>query len=337
MNLDCVIIGAGLTGLTAARKLADNNKRVMVVDEKPVIGGLCRESYYKNTRYSVYGPHMFHTNSKEVWDFLSRFTEWNYDVKDYVKSYDLGKLWTIPIDRDEIGNTQYYEKSMEERLYKNYTHKMWGDKYGPVMMENSLKRITTQPRWPHDHRYFTDKYQAIPDQGYNRLFTGMVNTNYIQLALGGRVKVDDFMGVPIIYTGRLDHLLEKDILPFRYMDFVFQVSNDFPWSDIHSVINFPYDYDFIRAHSSKRLYKQDVTKDIIVYEYPNDSIGTACYPVVCKETTDLFTEILKEVNESYPNIIPAGRLGKFRYLNMDQAVMSGLDAAELVLKGLDND
>lgn len=334
MNLDCVIIGAGLTGLTAARKLADNKKNVLVIEKHNTIGGLCKEDYYKNTRYSVYGPHLFHTNDQEVWDFLSRFTEWDYDMNNHVKAYDLGKLWTIPIDRDEIGNKQYYEKSMEERLYKNYTYKMWGEKYGPIMMENSLKRITHRKRWPHDHRYFTDKYQAIPDQGYNKIFNMMSNSKYIQIALNSKAKIEDFMGVPIIYTGRLDYLLEKDILPYRYIDFTFQVNGNFHWSDQQSVINFPHDYDFIRAHSSKRLYKQDVTHDIIVYERPNDDTGIDCYPVVYNESLNLFGRIWREVKEKYPNIVPAGRNGKFMHLDMDQAVRDGLDTAELVLKGL---
>ena len=116
------------------------------------------------------------------------------------------------------------------------------------------------------------------------------------------------------------------------MGFHYELDGKFSWSDKYGVINFPQDYDFIRAHSSKILHQQNTEHDVIVYEYPNGGIGPECYPIVFADSTNLYNVIASKVRDTWPNIIPAGRAGKFQHMDMGQAVRDGLNAAEGVMK-----
>jgi UDP-galactopyranose mutase len=332
MIYDCIVVGSGICGLTAARKLADAGKKILVAEQSTQIGGLCKESYFRGTRFSLFGPHIFHTDDDEVWKFLSRFTDWTlFNSLYYVKSYCKGKLWTIPIDYNELGeHSEWQELLLKSYLYEDYNRKMWGDHVDEIAI-NSLKRLNMSS--PLDKRYFKDKYQAFPTSGYNVMFSNMVDIATMSVMTGAVFKMDECCDdTPIIYTGRIDKLIEINSLPFMTMGFELKVDGDFPWSDKWGCINFPQDYDFIRVHSSKVLYQQDTKYDVVVYEYPRLS-GPECYPLRYKETSITYDFVVKELKEKYPNVIPAGRAGKFEYMNMDQAVRDGLDAANKVLKG----
>lgn len=334
MTYDCVVVGAGICGLSAARKLADNSKKVLVIERTNRIGGLCKEGHWKGTRFCIFGPHIFHTDYEEVWYFLSQFTAWTYfDSSVYVKSFDCGKLWTIPIDYKEIPSPDLNEYIVIDRLYNNYNRKMWG-KYYDQVGDYSLKRLNLNPSYSWDHRYFKDKYQAFPSNGYDGMFMKMSDHPNITIVLNGEFKIDKLdKSIPVIYTGRIDKLLDSKLweLPFRTMSFEIVLNGEFPWSDKYGVINFPNDFDFIRAHSSKVLYKQETKEDVVVYEYPGGG-NTDCYPVVYPDSSEMYLNILNSVKRKYPNVIPAGRAGKFEYMNMDQACLNGLYIAEKVLK-----
>jgi len=333
MIYDCIIVGAGLTGLTAARCLADKGKKVLVIEQTNRIGGLCKEGHFKGTRFSIYGAHLFHTDNKEVWDFLSRFTDWTFYTH-FVKSYCKGKLWSVPIDYNELGkHSEWHELLLKEYLYNDYNKKMWGNYYDEIQ-GHSIKRLNTHP---FDHRYFSSKYQAFPASGYDEMFMRMIDNKNIAIHLNSTLDifteplVFDWARSPVIYTGRIDHLLDRSDLPFMTMGFETVLNGDFPWSDEYGVVNFPQDFDFIRAHSSKILYKQDTKNDVVVYDYPRRN-GPECYPLIYNDSVRLWQDIDIEVNKKYPNIIPAGRAGLFKHLDMDQAVESGLKAANIVLE-----
>ena len=330
MSYNAYVVGAGICGLTAARKLAEAGKRVLVIERSNQIGGLCKEGHYRGTRFSIFGPHIFHTDDEEVWKFLSKFTEWTYfNSAVYVKSFCKGRLWSIPIDNSEV-TSEFHELLLKSYLYDDYNRKMWGD-HVELVASNSLKRLNYSS--PLDHRYFKDKYQAFPTHGYNQMFSNMTDIKTMSVLTGTAFKKDDCdPDTPIIYTGRIDKLVWRNDLPFMSMGFEGKVDGDFPWSDKYGVITFPQDYDFIRSHSSKILYQQDTKHDIVGYEYPRRS-GPECYPLRYKESIALYEEIEKKLKEIYPNVIPAGRAGEFKYYNMDESVRSGLDAANKVLKG----
>jgi UDP-galactopyranose mutase len=140
----------------------------------------------------------------------------------------------------------------------------------------------------------------------------------------------DWITKPVIYTGRIDKIVGRNDLPFMTMGFETVLNGAFPWSNEYPVINFPQDFDFIRAHSSKLLYQQNTKTDVVVYEYPRRT-GPECYPLVYSDSVRLWQDILVEVDKKYPNIIPAGRAGNFEYMNMDQAVKSGIYTAMSIL------
>ena len=332
MKYDCIVIGAGICGLSAARRLAEYGKKVLVVEQSNQIGGLCREGHWKGTRFSIFGPHIFHTDDEEVWQFLSKFTDWTpFNSLYYVKSFCKGKLWSIPINYDELGDhAEYNELLLKEYLYVDYNKKMWGNDVDKVA-NNALTRLNYSS--PLDKRYFKDKYQTFPKNGYNEMFLKMTEIKTMQIVLNTTFDPDDYeKGIPIIYTGRIDRLLGRSDLPFMTMGFQIVLNGAFPWSDKYGVINFPQDFDWIRAHSSKILYQQDTKEDVVIYEHPRGS-GPECYPLVDNDSIRLWQDIDMEVYKNYPNIIAAGRAGKFEYMNMDKAVRSGLDAADKVLKG----
>lgn len=330
MKFDTIVVGAGLTGLTAARYLADKGKKVLVFEQTNRIGGLCKEGHFKGTRFSIYGPHIFHTSNKGVWDFLSRFTDWTYfNSNKYVKSFCKGKLWSIPIDYDEVGNKEWDRATMVSALYHDYTAKMWGSYYEEVK-GYSIKRLNTNS--PLDKRYFKDTYQAFPANGYDEMFYKMIDNKNISITLNSNFDINYVdRATPVIYTGRIDHLIGRNDLPFMQMGFQIVLNGAFPWSDTYGVINFPQDFDFIRAHSSKILYQQNTENDVVVYEYPRRT-GPECYPIYYEDSNILWNEIYVVVKKKYPNVYPAGRAGMFQYMDMGEAVMSGIDTAHIILE-----
>jgi UDP-galactopyranose mutase len=214
---------------------------------------------------------------------------------------------------------------------------MWGE-YSEYVSNNSLRRLNISS--PLDKRYFKDKYQAFPANGYDEMFQKMIDNKNITVLLNGNMNDEDtkwihkvYSDTPIIYTGRIDKILGRNDLPFMTMGFETVLNGAFPWSDKYGVINFPQDFDFIRAHSSKILYRQDTKNDVVVYEYPRRT-GPECYPIRYGDligSIAIYKDIVKKVENKYPNIIPAGRAGKFEYMNMDMAVLDGLNCASLTL------
>jgi len=334
MKYDCIVVGAGICGLSAANYLATRGKLVLVIEKSNQIGGLCKEGYYKNTRFSMFGAHIFHTNDPEVWYFLSLFTDWEFYTHE-VKSFCNGRLWSIPIDYNEIGDkAEWKQLLLEDLLYTEYSKKMWGGYYDDIK-DDAIGRVKSKIRY-FDNRYFKDKFQGIPTHGYNNMFLAMIDSKNIVVKLNESVDINYIdRNTPVIYTGRIDALINQTKLPYMTMGFIPVINGAFPWSDKYGVINFPQDYDFIRAHSSKILYNQDTKDDVIIYDYPRGR-GPICYPIVYNESKKLWREIYAEVHEKYSHVIPAGRFGLFEYMDMDKAVRSGIDAALQVLKIKEN-
>jgi len=329
MKYDFLVVGAGICGLTATSRLAIKGHSVLLVEQLHSIGGLCREEYYKGTRISIFGAHIFHTNDKEVWNFLSNFTDWDYYTH-RVKSFCNGRLWSVPINYAELSKqNDWQEAILKSNLYSDYSKKMWGQYYECMREEIAARLIM---KHPFENRYFPDKYQGVPANGYNHLFQNMIEMKNISVNLNYNFDIEFVdSSTPVIYTGRIDRLLGDTVLPFMSMRFEQEIDGEFPWSNEFGVINFPQDYDFIRAHSSKILYNQTTKHDVIIYEYPGQP-GIECYPIIHDESKKLWKDINQKLYKKHPNVIPAGRAGKFGYYDMDEAVRSGIDAANDAIK-----
>lgn len=363
MHYDYVVVGAGITGITIARVLAEVRGKVLIVDRRNHIGGNCYDEYDEHRiLIHKYGPHILHTNHKEVWDFLSRFTEWiRYQHR--VRIYVDGKLLPFPINLDTINRLYnlnldsnqmgaYLDRvkvdlnaitnsqeaivskvgtDLFEKFFKNYTLKQWGI---PAERLHSSVCERIPVRFNHDDRYFNDRYQGIPIHGYRKLFERMVSYKniYIMLQTDYSEIANDIKYNRLIYTGPIDEYFDYCYgkLGYRSIYFDFRNCRIDSFQDV-AVVNYPNDYDFTRITEYKKLTGQKAESTTISLEYPcND--GDPYYPIPTPGNYQLYKKYLTEAKK-LNNIFFAGRLGTYRYINMDIACLKGIGIAQELLRG----
>ncbi len=355
MKFDMLIVGAGLAGCTVAERMASElDKKVLIVEQRNHIGGNTYD-YYNEDGILVqkYGPHIFHTSSDEVWDYLNRFTLWNDYVHRVIANVN-GKGVYLPISLDTMENLygreftaegmrEYLEQrqvklgeiknsrdvvvsqvgeELYETFFKNYTKKQWGV-YPEQLDAQVTKRLPL--RYNRDTRYFTDRYQGIPADGYTKMFEKMLDHENIQILLNTDyrdikelIKVDK-----VIFTGPIDYYFGymHGKLPYRSLDFKFDTLDMETYQDA-AVVNFPNDHDYTRVTEFKHFYNQKHHKTTICYEYPKDE-GDPYYPIPNQECNEIYLKYLREA-EKEKNTYFVGRLAEYRYLNMDQVVAEAL-------------
>ncbi len=352
---DYMIVGAGFAGAVLAERLAGGlGKRVLVVDKRPHIGGNAYDEVNEDgLLVHPYGPHIFHTASEKVFNYLSRFTEWRAYEHRVLASVD-GKLLPIPINLDTInglygldldaaGMERFLAERAEprgeirtsedivvskvgrelyEKFFKNYTRKQWG--VDPSELDSSVAgRIPV--RLDRDDRYFSDPFQAMPLEGYTRMFERMLANPKITIMLGTdyREIVDEYPHAKMVYTGPIDEFFDFRFgrLPYRSLRFRHE-THDTPHFQPVGVVNYPNDGDFTRITEFKHLTGQEHPKTSIVYEHPQAE-GEPYYPVPRPENARLY-EMYRELAEATPNVYFCGRLANYKYFNMDQVVAQAL-------------
>jgi UDP-galactopyranose mutase len=352
---DYLIVGAGFAGATIAERLATHaGKRVLVCDKRPHIGGnaydFCDEH---GILIHKYGPHIFHTNSAEVFGYLSRFTQWR-PYQHRVRASVDGQLVPIPINLDTINQlygTQFTSMELEqyfasvaepraaiktsedvivnrvgrelyEKFFRNYTRKQWG--LDPSELDASVtSRVPV--RTNRDDRYFTDTYQAMPRQGYTRMFERMLAHPKIHVLLNSDYHQVRSL-IPhqhLIYSGPVDEYFDYCYgkLPYRSLRFDWE-TRDVAQAQPAPVINYPNDHPYTRVTEFKYLSGQEHAKTTLVYEYPTDE-GDPYYPVPTAENAALYAKY-KALAESTRDVQFLGRLGTYKYYNMDQVVAQAL-------------
>lgn len=374
-TFDYLVVGAGIFGATVAERLASNNKTVLVIDRRPHIAGNIYSETDKQTGIELhkYGSHIFHTESDEVWNYITKFSEFNGYIHT-VNTRHNGKLYPMPInldtinllygtnmtaeeaknfveeeakrDSEELGitNPKNFEekgitlvgKKLYEAFLKNYTEKQWHTS-AKNLSADILKRIPV--RFSHDNRYFiTAKHQGIPTKGYTKLVENMLSSERIELRLNTSFKdieKDLPEEVKIIYCGQIDELFDYKlgVLPYRSLRFEEERTEK---TLGEAVINeADKDVPYTRSHDPK-YYQIDQPEvlnskiSIISREYPADfeKGGEAYYPVNNDDSEKLYQEYVKLAKENYPNMILGGRLGAFRYWDMDIAIKNALDLAK---------
>jgi UDP-galactopyranose mutase len=300
-----------------------------------------------------YGPHIFHTNSKEVFEYLSRFTEWRRYEHRVLASVD-GQLVPMPINLDTI-NALYgtsftalelddffaslaepvvrlrtsedvvvskVGRDLYEKFFRNYTRKQWG--LDPSELDASVTaRVPT--RLNRDDRYFTDTYQAMPLHGYTRMFERMLDHPNIKVMLQTdyREVVDAIPYDRMIYTGPVDEYFDLRFgkLPYRSLEFRFE-THDAEVFQQAPVVNFPNEHPYTRCTEFKYLTGQEHSKTTVVYEYPQAE-GDPYYPVPRPENKELY-ERYKALADATPDVFFVGRLATYKYYNMDQVVAQAL-------------
>ncbi len=356
-GFDYLIVGAGFAGSVLAERLANvQGARVLIVDKRPHIGG---NAYDRFDDHGVlihpYGPHIFHTNSADIFEYLSRFTEWRPYQHRVLASVD-GQELPIPINLDTVNRLYGLEltafemgawlesiaepreqlltsedvvvgkvgRDLYNKFFRGYTRKQWG--VDPSELDASVTaRVPT--RTNRDDRYFADTYQAMPKHGYTRMFEAMLAHPNIKVMLATDYR--EVVGwVPfdhLIYTGPVDAFFDYRYgkLPYRSLEFQHV---HLPQARFQAVgtVNYPNDYAYTRISEFKHITGQAHAGTSIVYEYPRAE-GDPYYPVPNPANDALFRRYEADA-QARSDVTFVGRLATYRYYNMDQVVGQALTA-----------
>ena len=369
-----IVVGAGFFGATIAERLANAGHKVLVIDRRDHLAGNAYSYTDPETGIEIhkYGSHIFHTEDEDVWDYITKFTDFNDYVHTVPTRHD-GELYPMPINLDTINHLygtdmdgeeaekfvaseakksgitdpkNFEEKGISlvgEKLYttfiKHYSEKQWSTD-AKNLSADILSRIPV--RYNHDDRYFiTAKHQGIPKEGYGKIVENMLKSPNITVHLSTSfddIKDDISPNATIIYCGTVDELLDYElgVLPYRSLRFEEERTN-IPQG--HAVINeadadVPYtrthDYKYYQIHQPEVI---DQETSIICREYPAnfEKGGEAYYPVNNPDSEELYQRYVDLAKERYPNLILGGRLGAYRYWDMDIAIKNALALSEELL------
>lgn len=362
---DYLVVGAGFAGAVLAERLASQlDKKVLIIDKRPHIAGNAYDHLDEaGILIHKYGPHIFHTGSARIFQYLSQFTAWRPYEHRVIAAVD-GKLVPFPINVDTVNilyGTNLNEdevaalfreraepiphpktseeavvskigRELYEKFFHGYTRKMWG--LDPSELDASVA-ARVPARTNHDDRYFTDEFQAMPLEGYTKMFERMLSHPNITIRLE-----TDYKDVPhseyreMIYTGPVDAFFDCCFgkLPYRSINFTFE-TYDTPVFQPGAVVNYPDEHTpHTRITEFKYLTGQESDKTTVVYEYPTAE-GDPYYPVPRPENAELYRKY-KELADATPHVRFVGRLATYRYYNMDQVVGQALATFDQIVKSL---
>jgi UDP-galactopyranose mutase len=354
--IDLLVVGAGFAGASIARLAADDGYKVLVLDRREYLGGNASDCFDQHgVLVHPHGPHIFHTNSEAVWKFLSRFTAWRHYEHRVLASIE-GMLLPIPINRTTLNQlfklqldsdeaVQHYLDSVRTHrqpvrssedlvlnsvgevlcslFFRGYTRKQWGMDLSELL-PGVAARIPV--RTNADDRYFTDLYQAMPDQGYSVMFRRMLDHPGIELQLCSDY-FDLVHAVPArhtVYTGPIDRFFEYRFGPLPYRSLRFEHEHLPATRRFQPVgtVNFPNEFAYTRITEFRHLTGQSHAGTSIVKEYPTSG-GEPYYPIPTQENDQLFKRYQKLADDQ-TGVSFIGRLAQYRYYNMDQVVAQAI-------------
>jgi UDP-galactopyranose mutase len=364
---DVLIVGAGFTGAVLAERIASQRgQRVLLIDRRSHIGGNAYD--FRNERGILchrYGPHIFHTNSQAVVDYLSQFTQWLPYEHRVVALVD-GRLVPVPFnltslavllpeEAEGLANLLVATYGMDRKvpiskllddpdprlrqladfiyrkIFLGYTRKQWG--LDPELLAPSvLARVPVHVSY--DDRYFQDTFQQMPRDGYTAMFERMLSHPNIHVSLdsdyaemAGSVSCDR-----VVHTGAIDEYFRYELgaLPYRSLRFEFQTLRQARHQPVAQV-NYPGGESFTRITEMGHLTQERNGETTVAVEYPEPhrpGETIAYYPIPRDDNNALHRRYVAHAAEKVPHIIFAGRLGDYRYYNMDQAVAAALTLFE---------
>ncbi len=386
MENDYIIVGCGLAGIVMAEQISRKlNKKVLIIEKRNHIGGNCYDYYDENgILVHKYGPHIFHTNYKEVFDYLSEYTDWHiYQFQ--ARTVIDGKITNLPFNlntMESLFDKGLYERLSEkliqkygydsvvpilklrneddaelkwladyiyEKVYLNYMKKQWEVK--PEELDASVtERVPIYVS--RDNRYFKDKYQAMPKNGYTEMFKKMLDNPNIKIMLNtdafDLIEVDKenknikFLGEKfkgkVIYTGQIDELFDcvYGELPYRSLRFEFENHNKEYFQEA-AMVSYPNNYDFTRITETKHMTGQKAYTTTIIYEYPQkyekniQGKDVPYYPIPNSDNRELY-KVYKKYSEEFDNLLLIGRLAEYLYFNMDQMIKRSLEKFNDIIK-----
>jgi UDP-galactopyranose mutase len=352
---DWLIVGAGFAGSVLAERLAsERGERVLVIDRRDHVGGNAFDVLNEDgLLIHRYGPHIFHTNAKSVFDHLSRFTEWRPYEHRVLAEVD-GQRVPIPINLDTVNQLYGLDlvpnslkewlaaraepvaeirtsedvvvstvgRELYEKFFRGYTRKQWG--LDPSELDKSVTaRVPT--RFDRDDRYFTDTYQAMPKHGYTAMFEAMLDHPNITVSVG-----TDHTALSAartarrtIFTGPVDAYFDYRHGPLPYRSLRFEhVTREVEWHQSVGVVNYPQTEEFTRVTEYKHITGQVHPRTALTYEYP-EAVGDPYYPIPNPENQALFKRYERLALDER-DVWFVGRLATYRYYNMDQIVGQAL-------------
>lgn len=365
-----LVVGSGITGSVVARSIAENlGENVLLIDKKEHIAGNC---FDKKNDYGItvhkYGSHIFHTNSLKVWNYLKRFTDFNTYMHRVYAVID-GIETTIPFNFNTLYDVfpdtlakQFEEKLLKKfqynskvpileflkyddedlnfladfiynKVFLNYTIKQWGN--NPEKIDNAVT-ARVPVLISKDSRYFQDRYQGIAKNGYTHMIEKMLKHPNIETMLNTEFReLKDYEFKRIFYTGSIDEFFDYKfgMLPYRSVSFKFE-EYDTPYYQKNSVVNYPDNYDFTRIHEYKYYLNETSQKTVIAKEYSQEfKLGTneRYYPIVNKANTELYNKY-KYLAKDLENVYFLGRLGDYKYYDMDKAALRALECFEEITR-----
>jgi len=372
-----IIVGAGLAGSVMAERIASQlGEKVLVIERRNHIGGNCYDEVDDNgILVHRYGPHIFHTDHREVFEYLSGFTElreYQHRVLGFidgskvplpfnlnslrmllppslaekleeklVREYSFGeRLHIMDLMRCGDPDIEFLAEYVYMKVFLNYTVKQWGLKPEDIDLEVTGRVPIVLSR---DDRYFNDRYQGVPRDGYTAMIGRMLDHPGIKLMLNtshdevlelrdGRIHFmgSEFRG-KLIFTGKIDELFgyRYGELPYRSLDLRFE-SLDMEWFQEAATVNYPNDYDFTRITEFKHIHPTDSRRTTVLREYPCrhiDGENEACYPVFTDETRANYERYL-ELAREFEDLTLIGRLAEYHYYDMDDIVLRALRVFE---------
>lgn len=345
-DADVIVAGAGLWGSTLARRLAESGRRVLVMERRDAVGGNCRAETDPATGIEVhlYGSHIFHTDDPDVWRFVTRFTDFNGYRHRVIARRD-GKDYPLPIGLPllraffgrgftaEEAETFLAAPANRDALFdafvRGYTAKQWG--VPPESVDPSVIR-RLRVRFDDDTSYFTDRWQGIPSEGYNRLFERMLGHPNIEVRRGTPFTLAEADGRPVYYSGPLDALFDFRFGPLPWRSLRFETERvavrDFQGT---SVVNYPEtSVPFTRIHEFKHYHPERTDRmtrpeTVVTREYPAAwrPGEEPYYPVNTPGSAELYARY-RAAADAVPGLVVGGRLGSFRYDDMDDTVAAAL-------------
>ena len=368
---DIAIVGAGLTGATLAERFASHGMKVVLIEKRGHIGGNVWDEYDEaGILIQKYGPHIFHTNSETVWNYLNQFTDWYsythrvlasinrdliplpFNLSSIEKSFDkdtaqkiiskliehFGEGKKIPIlklrstDDPDLGILADY---VYANVFENYTKKQW-DLLPEQLSDSVTSRVPVFVS--RDDRYFQDTYQGIPMNGYAEMVNKMICHPNITVMLNTEWKdvKSDFDVNKIFFTGPIDEYFDYRFgpLPYRSLDFEWKTFTKNNFQDV-AVVNYPNDYEYTRITEFKWFTGQVHSNTTIAIEYPRQHIPDVTipyYPIPADENNALIKKYVSEAEKLKDKVYFLGRLGEYKYYNMDQAVARALMISERIMK-----
>lgn len=340
MGFDAIVAGAGLWGCTVARRLAESGRKVLVLEKRKAVGGNCRCRTEKGIEVHLYGSHIFHTSDEEVWKFVSRFVSFN-DYRHSVLSNCRGKIYHLPIGctllkeffgRDlkpsELSDED--RKALFDAFIRGYTSKQWG--VAPEKVDPSvIARLKVRDTYSTD--YFDDPHQGIPVEGYNELFKRMLDHPDIRVCCNRTFELAPKLDLPVYYSGPIDQLFGYRFghLPWRTLRFE---TEHLPRRDFQgaTVVNYPdVSVPYTRIHEFRHYHPEakgafaKPQGTIVTREYsdvwrPGDE---PYYPIDNADSRALL-EKYQSLASEIPNLIIGGRLGGYKYYDMDKSIAAAL-------------